>query len=125
MILNSTTEVLYNNICFEEHHAVVAYDLWLHDFMGYPLIDNITHELIQHQVWPVWGEYDCMVWFWEVLLRKLLFINCICVQKFIKLKASSKYVVTVKFLSTIYIFLVFSIISILFHHGMLVIIIVR
>ena len=119
LILNSTTEVLYNNICFEEHHADVVYDLWHHDYLGSSLIDDITHELIQYPVWPVWGQFDCMVWWWEVLLRKLLFMNCICVQK-LKLKAS-KYVVTVQFLSTIYIFLVFSIITILFHHGLVMI----
>ena len=115
LILNSTTRVLYKHICFEEHHVDVAYDVWVHDYTGYPLIDNITHELIQYPVWPITGEFDCMVWWWEILLRKLLFINCICVQKF-KLKAS-KYVVTHQFLSTIYIFLVFSIITMLFHHG--------
>ena len=123
LILNSTTRVLYKHICFEEHHADVIYDLWNFDYTGYPLIDKITDELIQYPVYPIWGEYDLMVYDWEILLRKLLFINCIeYVNKNLKFKAS-KYVVTEQFLSTIHIFSVFSIISILFHHGMLLIII--
>ena len=94
LILNSTTRVLYKHICFEEHHADVIYDLWNFDYSGYPLIDSITDELIQYPVYPIWGEYDLMVYDWEILLRKLLFINCIeYVNKNLKFKAS-KYVVT-------------------------------
>ena len=77
LILNSTTSVLYEHICFEEHHVDVVYSLWLHDYAGFPLLDNTTNQLIEHQVSPIWGTYDHMSWDWEVLQRELLFINCI------------------------------------------------
>ena len=77
LILNSTTSVLYEHICFEEHHVDVVYSLWFHDYVGLPLIDNTTNELIEYSVWPVWGELDHMPRWWEIMLRELLLYNCI------------------------------------------------
>ena len=71
LILNSTTRVLYKHICFEEHHTDVIYDLWNFDYTGYPLIDNITDELIQYPVYPIWGEYD----YWH-MIGKFCSGNC-------------------------------------------------
>ena len=70
LILNSTTSVLYEDMCIEEHHADVIYDLWAHDYWGWPLLDNTTNELIEYPVWPVWGDYDQMTGFYEILLRE-------------------------------------------------------
>ena len=77
LILNSTTSVLYEDMCIEKHHVDVVYDLWFHDYMGWPLLDNTTNELIEHPVETVWGEYDQMPLDWEILLRELLLNNCI------------------------------------------------
>ena len=77
LILNSTTSVLYEHICFEEHHVHVVYDLWLHDYNGKPLVEKTTNELVKLPVWPIWGEYDQMPWDWEIVLRKLFLNNCI------------------------------------------------
>ena len=78
LLLNSSrTSLLYDHICFEEHHVDVVYPLSLHDFRGIPLLDNTTKELIEHKVLTIWGQYDRMVWDWEILLRELLFCNLI------------------------------------------------
>ena len=79
LILNSTTSVLYEQICFEDHHVDVSYNPW---FVEWPFLDNITNELVEHPVWPVWGQYDQMPWEWEIMLRKLLLNNCIQFTKF-------------------------------------------
>ena len=75
LILNSTTSVLYKDMCIEKHHVDVVYDLWAYDYGGWPLIDNTTNELIEYSVWPVWGEYDFMPQDWEIVLRELLLNN--------------------------------------------------
>ena len=77
LILNSTTSVLYEHMCIEKHHADVVYDLWKHDYEGWPLLDNNTNELIEYPVEPIWGDYDQMPWNWEIMLRELLLNNCI------------------------------------------------
>ena len=81
LILNSTTSVLYEDMCIEEHHADVAYELWAHDYSGLPLLDNTTNELIEDPGWPVWGDYDFMPWDREIMIRKLLLNNCIQITK--------------------------------------------
>ena len=74
LILNSTsTSLLYDHICFEEHHVDIVYPLYMHDFRGLPLIDNTTNELIEHNVWNIWGVTDRIVYDWEILHRELLF----------------------------------------------------
>ena len=74
LILNSTTSVLYEHICFDEHHVDVVYDPW---YLTVPLFDKTTNELIEYQVEPVWGELDHIPQYWENLLRELLLNNCI------------------------------------------------
>ena len=49
MILNETTSVVYEDICFEKHHVEVVYSLWNFDYRGYPLLDNNTNELKTQQ----------------------------------------------------------------------------
>ena len=75
LILNSTTSVLYKDLCIEKHHVDVVYDLWAYDYGGWPLLDNTTNELIEYSVWPVWGELDHMPKYWEIMLRELLLNN--------------------------------------------------
>ena len=77
LILNSTTSVLYEDLCIEKHHVDVVYSLWMHDYIGFPLIDNTTNELIEYGVVPVWGDYDRVPWDWEIVLRELLLNDCI------------------------------------------------
>ena len=77
LILNSTMIGGYEEYCHEEYHVDVIYDVWFHDYIGWPLIDNTTNELIEYSVWPVWGEYDFMPQDWEIVLRELLLNNCI------------------------------------------------
>ena len=69
---------IYEDICLEEHHVDFAYNLWMHDYYGYPLVDNTTNELILHRFAAgERGEHDSMVRDWEILDRKLLLIYCI------------------------------------------------
>ena len=77
LILNSTTTGGYQEYCHEEHRAEVVYDLWDHDYAGWPLLDNTTNELIEDPVWPVWGDYNRIPQDWEIVLRELLLNNCI------------------------------------------------
>ena len=77
LILNSTTSALYEDMCIEEHHADVVYELWAHDYSGLPLLDNTTNGLIEYPVRTIWGDYDQMPWNWEMLLRDLLLNSCI------------------------------------------------
>ena len=81
LFLNSTTSVLYEHICLEEHHVAVSYDPWA---LQRPILYNTTNELIQYPVNIIWEEYDRVPWDWEILLRELLLNNCI---KYTKLKA--------------------------------------
>ena len=77
LILNTSTAVGYEDYCHEEHHVDAVYNLLVHDYFGVPLVDNTTNELVEHPVYPVWGEFDQMTYNWEILLRELLLNNCI------------------------------------------------
>ena len=70
LILNSTTSVLYEHMCIEKHHANVSYDLWFHDYAGYPLLDKTTNELIENPIWRIWGQFDHMLMPWEIVGRE-------------------------------------------------------
>ena len=78
LILNTTTKP-YEQICIEEHMVDVVFDSMM--FGGWydnmPLLDYWTNELVEYEVWPIWGEYDQMPWEWEILQRELLLNNCI------------------------------------------------
>ena len=75
LILNSTTTGSYEEYCHEKHKVDVVYDLWVHDYRGYPLIDNTTNEIIERQRARIWGQYDTMPMIWEIVLRELLLNN--------------------------------------------------
>ena len=72
LILNATTAVGYEEYCHEEHNIEVLYDLWQFDYDGFPLLDNVTNELIEYPVEPIWGVYDHIPYQWEIALRELL-----------------------------------------------------
>ena len=75
MILNETTNVVYEDICLETHHIEVVYNLWDFDYYGTPLLYNNTNELIMYELERIWGKYDRMAHDWEILHRKLLHKN--------------------------------------------------
>ena len=75
LIINSTMIGGYEEYCHEKHKAEVVYNLWLHDYADFPLVDNTTNELVEHKVNPIWGQYDFMPWDWEILLREVLLNN--------------------------------------------------
>ena len=55
LLLNSTTSVLYEHICLEEHYVDITFDPWI---LTVPLLDNTTNELIEYPPEIIWGEYD-------------------------------------------------------------------
>ena len=77
LLLNPSTIVGYEEICFETHHA----DLIIHtmQYIYSPIVDNTTtpHSLMEH--WGdgrIWGEWDRVIYEYEVLKRKLLLNHC-------------------------------------------------
>lgn len=77
MIMNDTTNFSYEQVCLEKHHAFIIYSHWYFDGYGKPLVDNTTNQLIEDSRLRIWGEWDRMVVFYEILLRKLLYKHCI------------------------------------------------
>ena len=63
LLLNSTTSVLYEHICLEEHYVVVTYDPWI---LSETLLDNTTNEMIEYPLEIIWGQYDKVPLDWEI-----------------------------------------------------------
>ena len=91
LILNTSTAVGYEDYCHEEHHVDAVYNLWAHDYFGYPLLDNTTNELIKYPIIKIWGKYDRMTRDWEIVLRELLLNNCIQFTRFVAINNCKQF----------------------------------
>ena len=93
MIMNDTTNFSYEQVCLEKHHAIIIYSHWNFDGYGKPLVDNTTNQLIEDSRLRIWGEWDRMVVFYEILLRKLLYKHCIFFEFYMALNPTALDVV--------------------------------
>ena len=92
MIMNDTTNFSYEQVCLEKHHAFIIYSHWNFDGYGKPLVDNTTNQLIEDSRLRIWGEWDRMVVFYEILLRK----GPICLSDYYACNCKNDLVLTLK-----------------------------